>query len=137
MNQKLILLLLIVAGSALAIVSVVKRPSTGSPQTTISTRVEKTVGEVTVVAEVLEKNANGVKFTVQLDTHVADLGTIDFRRDVTLSKNNKRFSPIAVDEEGGGHHRKATLTFNTPGGRPFSLFVSIAGQTPTELPFPR
>lgn len=55
-----------------------------------------------------EKN---LALKVSLNTHSADLTTVNFTQDIYLEKDGKRYNPVASLDEGETHHRASELLF--------------------------
>lgn len=74
---------------------------------------EKEENNVTVIVEYIPEKSDSFNsvFSITLDTHSANLDAFDFQKDVFLGKDGKGSLPMIVNESGGGHHRKAEITF--------------------------
>lgn len=70
-------------------------------------------GGVTVaVTYVNPSNNQSPRFEVALNTHSVGLDSYDFKTLAVLRDGTgKTYSPIKVENKGGGHHRQVTLTF--------------------------
>ncbi|HSE86791.1 MAG TPA: hypothetical protein VLJ79_11250 [Candidatus Binatia bacterium] len=70
-------------------------------------------GGVTVaVTYVNPSNNESPRFQVTLNTHSVGLDSYDFKTLALLRDGTgKNYSPIKVENKGGGHHRQVTLTF--------------------------
>lgn len=73
-------------------------------------------GGVTVKITPLESKTNDtLHFRVVLDTHSVNLDTYDLKTIAVLrDDSSKNYSPVGVENKGGGHHREAVLTFPKP-----------------------
>ena len=73
-------------------------------------------GGVTVTATYANPRAGeDPKFEVALNTHSVNLDGYDLKTlSVLRDDAGKEYKPLRVDNEGGGHHRRATLVFPKP-----------------------
>lgn len=70
-------------------------------------------GGVTVTATYANpRRGEDPKFEVALNTHSVNLDSYDLKTlSVLRDDAGKEYKPLRVDNEGGGHHRRATLVF--------------------------
>lgn len=73
-------------------------------------------GGVTVTATYANpRRGEDPKFRVALNTHSVNLDSYDLKTlSVLRDDAGKEYRPLRVDNEGGGHHRRATLVFPKP-----------------------
>ena len=73
-------------------------------------------GGVTVKVTPIDLKANGdLRFMIVLDTHSVNLDAYDLKSIAVLrDDSSKSYSPTAVENKGGGHHREAVFSFPKP-----------------------
>lgn len=80
----------------------------------------------------LRADGNGLRFRIEMDTHMRDLDRYQFMEIVRVRQpTGRECRPVAVEKlMGGGHHRVAMLRFPAlnPEGTPVELLVwDVAG----------
>lgn len=83
-------------------------------------------GGVTVTVTPVNEPGDATTFLVSLDTHSVNLNAYEFDKIVRLRDGRGgELAPTAVDAQGGGHHRRATVRFSWPHPRPKSLELVV------------
>ena len=68
------------------------------------------------------------EFEVVMDTHSETLSADLVQAAVLVDDNGRRYSPLAWQgDPPGGHHRKGTLRFPLPAGKPKAVELQIKG----------
>lgn len=95
-------------------------PGTGMDQSSVAANQElartQAGGGVTVTATYANpRRGEDPRFDVALNTHSVNLDGYDLKSlSVLRDDAGKEYKPLRVDNEGGGHHRRATLVFPKP-----------------------
>lgn len=121
----IILALVIVLYTDLKTTKKSERTTGTSQSATLPTkRIEKEEGSVTVAIEYLPEKSDDKKVTFQivLDTHSVNLDSFGFQKDIIPT-------PTKVSESGGGHHRKAEVSFQKT-SNPFTVTIKDIANIP-------
>lgn len=100
-------------------------------------RQEKEEGNVDVVVEYLpdKSSQDTLTFEIALDTHSVNLDSFDFQKDIFLKRDGSINFPLTVIPSGGGHHRRAEVTFKKVSA-PFSIILNnLSGISKREFKF--
>ncbi len=83
---------------------------------------------VVVTPKPVGPNATVWEFEVVMDTHIEPLSADPAQAAVLVDDNGRRYIPLAWQgDPPGGHHRKGTLRFPLPAGKPKAVELQITG----------
>jgi hypothetical protein len=83
---------------------------------------------VVVTPRPVDPSATVWEFEVVMDTHSETLNADLTQAAVLVDDNGRRYSPLAWQgDPPGGHHRKGTLRFSLPAGKPKAVELQIKG----------